>query len=579
MRKKVSRLACIVAALGIGTVQYAAIPSYLTQEEYTDYLTEEYTEDRGIVLENQPKLGYLTYKNSRGEEKTCFYYGEELTVENKPYYEAEDKIGYLDELFESFNYDPSDTKISELKVGDCIYLRQNEKGNVVYISISNDYMMRYGKIISYVRIGDIYQLQLQDEQGKVYSYRVPVSVPVKKGVKQINSSQIKVGSYAKVLVCQKILGEGIIEEEVMELVVDNDTRTISHIYRGQVGALNPYRQTISLKNSQSLEKSAWGTYNPFISLNIDTQKAALYYKAKPISSDYLRRYLINHEGYVYVATENDKGKEEAIKLNFQSAYQKTLPISPVVATNRAEVKLLSGETLKLSPDTIIVREDRLVEGNNILVGDALQAVVTEDDTLAVGKVQSQITMGSLGIYRGRIKKINEGSFFEVETFSQLVDGTWYYHPTPQTFSIGPHTQFYNESGLVAGGVNNFLGYGSDSQLSEIYTIIAKGSQAQRMIKMNYTEESVRGQITEVAAQELQMEDVSYYDTTTKKWFVYSKKNSGATLKITPQTVIIKNGELRPVTDLVKGDQVRAMVDAPLKDHEGIVTASILVVEN
>ena len=82
---------------------------------------------------------------------TATYYPYDLQVEKQPYYESEDKIGYLDEMFPNFSYDPRDTDISNIKAGDCIYVRKNQEGVITYISAYNDYIMRYGKIISLIQ--------------------------------------------------------------------------------------------------------------------------------------------------------------------------------------------------------------------------------------------------------------------------------------------------------------------------------------------------------------------------------------------------------------------------------------------
>ena len=84
---------------------------------------------------------------------------------------------------------------------------------------------------------------------------------------------------------------------------------------------------------------------------------------------------------------------------------------------------------------MIVRDKRLVDAHSIMVGDMIQAVITADNYLVVGNVSTDITTGDLQVYRGRIKRIEEREMFEVETFAMLEDSTWYFYPSPRSFTI------------------------------------------------------------------------------------------------------------------------------------------------
>ena len=183
MRKGWYIAGTILLTLGMVTTNNAATSSYLTQSEYSDLLYDNYTEDRGIVVENAPELGYLVYKNNKGQVITRNYYSGEVTVEKQPYYEEADRIGYLDELFPNFEFDPRDTDMSQIGAGDCIYIRMNAEGYITYISAYNDYVMRYGKVISFNYDAGATSIQLQDEKGVVYYYELDQNTPVTKGKK------------------------------------------------------------------------------------------------------------------------------------------------------------------------------------------------------------------------------------------------------------------------------------------------------------------------------------------------------------------------------------------------------------
>jgi hypothetical protein len=558
---------------------FAVTSSYLDEEEYSDILRDNYGEDQGIVIENNPSLGYIVYKTSSGREETKNYYREEITVEKQPYYEGDDRLGYLDELFPNFNFDPRDTTIDSIKAGDSIYIKFDKDDRVTYISAYNDYIMRYGKVNSFTfNSGDMASLLLEDETGRMHAYTIPLSIPVTKGGVSYTLSAIKPGDYIKILIAQKILGEGIVEEELQEIVIDHDTRYISNVYRGQVAAINLYKNMLNLKNMQKFIKSGWSTYTNILPISLNPKKIESYLAGNPVSLDYVTRNLRNASGYVYVAAETNMGKENAIKLNFQSKMQRTLPITTVTYVSPGVVKLLSGETVYVAKDAIIVRDKRLIEAHSIMVGDAMQAVVTGENKLAIANITSDITTGSIEVFRGRIKKISDREEFEVESFSRLDGNAWYFHPTPRTFAIDYQTKFYTSEGFVAGGIEDFLDHGENSQVGEVYTIIAIGEKAYMIVDMPYARESLKGEVYQADGESIKVKDVYYYHTSQKKWLEYSRKNLGASVTITPNTVIIKNGKVIPASKLEKGDKIKAMLENNLKDANGTAEGYIIVVE-
>ena len=578
-RKQV--LACMILSLSMSIPTFGTTNSlYLTEKEYNDVLKDNYVEDHGIVVANEPELGYIVYRNESGQEITCRYYREEVVVEKQPYYEAEDRIGYIDELFPNFQYDPRDISITGIKSGDIIYIRGKKDGTVTYINAYNDYLMRYAKVVAFdYDTGETATINLQDEKGNTYFYQVPLETPVTKGGKMIALNAVKTGDWVKVLVSQKVLGIGSVSEEVMEIVVDNGNRYIENIYRGQVLKIDTFNNMLNLKSPQKLGKSSWGPYGTMTRIGIDKNNTIAYLIGNRITFDYINRYMRNADGYAYVATENYKGKETAVKLNFQSKSQNTLPASMVIYTTGNMIKLLSGQTLYISEDAIVVRDKRLVDGNSIMVGDTIQAVVTGENKLTVGNIINKEQSSSLEVYRGRISKIDDREEFKVETFSLLQGTTWYYHPTPQTFTIDDTTRFYNKEGYVAGGIETFIDYGEDSLVNKVFTIIVDGGHAQVITDSKYSTEAIKGEVYKVDEASIDIKDVYYYDDSKKMWREYSRKNTGATVNIEGNTVIIKDGAVVPARMLEPGDKVSVITDVSIKSASGEVKGYIIQVEN
>lgn len=560
--KKSRAFKCLLLGLALSftSQSFAYTPPYLTGDEYEEQVSGYLDEDRGIVIENKPELGYLVYRNAKGRKITASYYSSEMVVEKQPYYEEADRIGYIDELFPYFGFDPRDTTIGQIKPGDTIYLERNSDGDITYISAYSDYLVRYGRVQSW----DMNQLILEDGQGRLYTYAIPMTTPITKAGKPYSLGSLKQGEWVKVLVSQKILGEGIVEEEVLELVVDPDTRVISDVYKGELLSLDQYKNTLNIRNAQRLQKKGWSTYTPITTLGMNPRTMKSYYLGNPVSVDYLARNLAKGGSYVYAAVESFMGKESAVKLNFQSKMQRTLEPSEVIYASPGVIKLLSGEQLFVSDDAIIVRDKRLVGTTGVMVGDTVQAVVTGENKLAVANVLDTQSTGGIQVFRGRIKYIKEYEQFEVETFSLLEDGLWYYHPTPRTFAIDGTTRFYTDEGFMDKGIDSFLGYGESSQLKEVYTIIAVGDQAKMIVDMPYSKEVVEGKVYETADGSIKIKDVTYYNSRYKRWDELSRKNVGATIKIEPNTMILKEGKVVSAKSLEPGDEVTVMLEKSIK---------------
>ena len=559
---------------------------YLTSGQYSDALNQEIYEDRGIVLENYPKLGYMVYRNGRGEEVTAQYYSAEMTVEKQPYNEQEDKVGYIDQMFPSFAYDSRDTTIASVLPGDNVYLRMDEDGYITYIGAYNDYTVRYGRVHTWtLGATPVHTLVLEDTSGKLHTYEIPIQTPITKAHQPYSLGQLKEGEWVRVLVSQKILGYGMVEEDVKEIVVDPDSRVISDIKKGELLAVNPFQNTLQLEHAQTLHNGGWSPYVGIENVRINPRNLQSYFLGKPVSYDFIQNRLVYEDGYVYAAVESFMGGEQAVKLNFQSKHQATLEPSQIIYTSPGVIKLLSGEQIYLSDDAIVVRDDRLVGPAGLMVGDTLQAVVSGEHKLAVGRVIDETGQGGLEIFRGRIKKIDELQSFEVETYSMLQDGEWYFHPVGRTFGIDGQTRLYTEEGAVS-NINEFLDYGATAQDGEVYTVIAQGGHAQVINAMPYTKEAVRGYVHQAEDGAVTLSDVKTYNDTRERWVTLSGGNQSVSVTSVPNTVVIKAGELVAIEAIEVGDELTIMMveDFKTQNEEGgedaalAVEAQIIIVE-
>ncbi len=537
--------------------------------EYKEAQKQKITEERGLVIANEPELGYLTYVNVKGETITRNYYKNEVKVEKAPYYEVEDLIGYIDEMFPSFQYDPRDTTAEHVQPGDYIYMHLSKDKTITHISASTSHIVRYGKVKQFTSGGmAMSKMMIEDEQGQIFNMEVSSQSPVTKAGIPMTVSQIQEGDWVKVLLSQGTIAPGNTAEYVKEIVVDRGSRHISNIYRGQVTHIDPYQSNLYLKNTQPMVKNGWGAYKDIKELSVKQGTVATYHMGKQVPWDYVTRYLKHQPGYVYIAMEEYYGSERAVKLDFQSVHQRTLPATTIISAQPGSIKLMSGEEIEVREDAIIRRNGRLVDAYSIMASDYAQVVVTGENKAAVIDITQKPTKGNLQIFRGRIRNIKDRETFEVETFSLLEDTLWMYHPIPRTFTVDDRTKFYNEAGFANNGLEEFIGYGETTQIEEVYTIIVEGDYAQAVIKMPYTRYSVRGEIYEASNGGIKIKDTYIYHEEQKRWEVKGRKNNTQAITLKPNVAVIKNGKLISPNSLVKGDRVRIMTDVnPLAEKE------------
>lgn len=570
---QVSKRFNIKMIIGVGALMLAmaqttfGIQGQLAETNYGEAVAGVLYEDRGVVLENYPMLGYLVYRNGQGQRVTAKYYSREMIVEKKPYDEAEDRIGYIDELFPHFNYDARDTTIEHLWPGDSIYLRMDQEGYISYISAFSNYIVRYGKVHTHTLGAEsMVSIVLEEESGRLHRYTVPVHVPVTKGNRPYSMGQLKEGEWVRLLVNQQLLGHGVVEETVREIVVDPDSRMISGIYRGELLSINTHRQLMTLKNKQQLQPNGWGAYEAASQLSINPRVVRSYFLGQEIGFDQVAKRMPSAGGYVYVALEQNRGYEQAVKLNFQSNKQRYFPPTLVTYTSPGVIQLLTGERLFLAEDTLLVRDNRLIGPASLMGGETIQGVVSGENKLAVGQVVDTQSSGLLQVFRGRIREIDDGRTFEVETFSLLDNGQWYFHPSPRTFAIDHDTWLFGEQGIVSEGIDQFLTYGEHNKEQEVYTAIVKGDRAVALSDMAYTKESIKGEVY-ATANGIQLKKVAYYNNQRKRYETLSPKGQTVNLEALPYTLVLKEGKLVSTKSIQSGDRLTVMMEKPIELSE------------
>lgn len=585
MKKYRSKALALLFSASIILPIYPLTLPNMDANEYKEAQSQAIKEESGQVIANEPNLGYLSYVNHEGQTITRNYYKNQVRVEKPSHYETEDLIGYINQMFPSFQYDPRATTAEHVQPGDYIYMHLNKENIITQISASSNHIARYGQVKQFIPGGmEMSTMVIEDEQGQLFHHQVSSQVPVSKAGIPMTVSQIQEGDWVKVLVSQATIAPGHTSEYVREIVVDRGSRHISNIYRGQITHIDPYQNNLFLQNTQPMQKNGWGPYKDIAQLAIKPGSVQSYHMGKQVPWDYVTRYLKHQPGYVYIAMEEYYGSERAVKMDFQSVHQRTLPATTIISAEPGLIKLMSGEEIKVSSDAIIRRNGRLVDPYSIMPSDYAQVVVTAENKAAIIDITDMPSKGNLQIFRGRIKQIQDRESFEVETFSLLADTLWMYHPIPRTFTIDNGTKFYDETGIVTSGIEEFIGYGQDSQIEEVYTAIVEGDYAQAVIKMPYTRYSLRGEIYESSEGEIKIKDTYIYHLERKRWEVKGRKDNTQVISLGENAAVMKNGKLISPNSLVAGDRIRVMTSSNPVAEDQAETASqvdgyLIIVEN
>lgn len=511
----------------------------------------------GVVLENNPQLGYMIVVDSTGNRYNMKYYSNDIVVEKQQYYDIDNEIGYIDEVFPNFQYDPMDTTIDQIEAGDIVYIRPNAEDASIIDSISatTNYTMKYGRINQIIPQENTTNITVEFENGSTSYYEVPINAPVTKDGKFLNVNDIMVGDYAKFLVNQAIISPGYIEESVKEVVVEGSANYVNSILKGNVIGYDAIQNKLLVDNTRVLTSGDWSNYNGIESFEIN-KNIEIYANGQRTSIDYLNRYL--REGTAYVAIQNSYSGDQIKKVSVYSGRDELLDRDTVVeSTVSGDFTLLNGFKQITSDDgTIVVRHGRLVDNNNIQPYDYATVALNGGMSAAVVEVVDKPNDGGKMIARGRILSVDEGDNFVVKSMVVLEDTEWIYTPVEREFSIDNKTTF-----LIDGQVmpyDEFIGYTTTTQIDEVYNIVSDGTYAEIVSDSAYAKSAIRGTVYQTNDGQIYLKDVLYKDEETTNWETISEVDNTAVVSVDFNSIITRNGTVVEPTDLAVGEQVLVM---------------------
>ncbi|GKX28527.1 hypothetical protein SH1V18_10070 [Vallitalea longa] len=516
----------------------------------------------GIVKENNPTFNYITIITWDGKEVTKNYQKKGLAVEKQQYYDTEDEIGYIDEMFPDFRFDPRDTTIDDVEAGDLIDMKLSLDGkNVIAISAKTNYIVKYGTINRIVNNGvNGLKLGIQFDDLTSTVYDISTNIPVKRADQNISQFDLQEGQVVKLLINQAVFEPGTISESVKEIQVDEYGNTVANLYKGTLGNLNNSQRTLTLLNSYELTNAGWREYTQSKILDISSKNIEYFLDSKQISLDYAMNYLKSPDTSVYVASEKYYDDEKILKVTFATGRESVLAKDNVTYSNgNNKFKILKNSNyINTNDGTIVVKNGKLLEDNNIVSPDYAQVVLNGNNKAVIVNITKEPGNDSTSIFRGRIKSINENENMQVQSFALLKGMEWIYSPIPRMFTTDYETVIMDAKGIVP--QTDFLDYSEKTKVDDVYTIISDGTKAKYIIENPYCKDGVKGEIYEIANGAISIKDTIVYNKTKDKWKDLSYKNSYGKINILANSIIIKNNEVISPDMLEKGDVIRVITD-------------------
>jgi len=537
-------------------------------------------EIRGIVTENNVQFGYLTIIDNNGRTVTKSYYEDDLFVEKQQSYDVEDEIGYIDQVFPHFEYDPRDAHISAIEPGDIVFIRTapGDSSRIVAISASTNYIMKYGKVRQLNQNGALMSMLVEYEDKQTAWFDVAPGVFVSRAGKPIQLSAIQVGDWVKLLVNEAILAPGYVTESVKEITVEGAEHFIGTILKGNLAGIDSVQKMMILESVQTLDKTGWTGYRDLQPVSIAANDVEYYYQGTRVSLDYVAHYLKNSGVQAYVALENNYAGARVRKVTFRLDREEVLPADTVIsADGTGQFGILGHNYLFADEGTIVRRHGRLVTGQDILVPDYVMVVVNGTGTAAVVDIVDAPDTSKIMVARGRVISVNEGQSFKVQSMSVLAGTSWVYTPVQREFTIDNKTLFLNEEGYV--DPSTFMGYTDESVINTVYNIVVDGSRAAYVVEAPYATAAVRGTIYNKDGDTLYLRNASVLNTRTGQWAPVSNVNSIIEVNVAPNTIIGMDNAIVQAAALRVGDQLCVMAAAlPATAPGMVVDGTIIMVE-
>ena len=523
----------------------------------------------GIVIDNNPLVGSITIIDRNRIPRSFTYNPGELRVQRRVFFDMRDTIGGLHDMFQNFN--PRETSMSEIQLGDIVSFAVSEDDpfRIISISAAENTITRYGRIREVRDQGGFFDILVEFDGNQTAWYTFVEGVLILDRGRPAHPNQIQVGDWARFVISQAVLAPGVMVESVREIVIDGGGHHVSSIVMGTLAGFNASQNQITVRHAQTLTPAGWSNHQQLATFNIGGANVRYYFNGNPITLAHLNRYLQHSDATVYLALENHFAGERALMVSVRSGRDELLRSDLVLASNNNQINLFEiAAPITTDPGTIVVRNGRLVEHTHVFAPDWARVSLNGGNNAAIVSIDPPPVTSGVQIARGRVSQVFPNQSFRVET-TQIFDGLrWNFTPIAREFTIDHDTIFINSGGGVT-SIDQFVGWGDDTAINEIFNIVIDGGRAARVIEAPFTAPipsmqnapghlTLRGIIYDNAGGTVSLRDVSVFNALTGQWTRISNVNATATVTIPGNAIVVDRNEVIHANRLQVGQQIMAL---------------------
>lgn len=253
--------------------------------------------------------------------------------------------------------------------------------------------------------------------------------PVMKGGLNVGFENIKEGDIVR-LEFDQYEGNNPIKAYIAE-----PDKQIENILKATIIEHNSSRREIVLKDVKYYDHTKWEDYNGYTKMPL-SYNTDIYYNGRKLAEENIKSYLGRE---AYIITQDDFGKEEAMKIVLKDGYERKYTNSiQEIAFGDKRIKVDYND-MYYDDSTIIVKDGKLIDPYNLNEDDDIFAITHGSDK----KIAAFISVESLPVaevivYKGRIDEIGQYDF-ELDDYDVLEGTEWDYSSKQIPFNISEDT--------------------------------------------------------------------------------------------------------------------------------------------
>lgn len=531
----------------------------------------------GVVIENNPFLGFLTILNADGQEMTFTYLSGSLSVQMIEHWDMRDTIGGIHALFPDMRFNPRITTIDAIQTGHIVSFRTfpDDPWMIESINASTNFTSFYGVVLDVNTVGPVDTILFQFENGVTQFFTLPAGVPVRRNGVMIsagpNPSVINAGEWARLLINQAFVAPGVVMNAVVSVDLEGDARAVTGFVTGQMSDIDRLQNRMVLQNVSRTTPGA--PFSPFNFNTVEqfsmTHPQASYFlldTGASITTGFINEFLRRGKADVFMALETAHGGERIAMATFTNPprTEHLAPDTVVGVDGQGGFHLMSHEgVIRTNDSTIVVRNGRLVSGRHIMPWDHVYVTLAGENMAAIVNVSQAPNFSGVQIVRGRVQSVDHGQSFQVQSMALFDGQQWHFTPIERLFNIDNATTFMIGDTMM--DLRNFVNFtpeagmdGAENVFDRVFNIVVDGSRAARVTDAPYATQSIRGVIYHIEGDTIYLRETHVRDQLTGRWTLISNVSATSNVTTLSNSIIVDRDQVIGVNGLRVGQQIRVM---------------------